>query len=557
MKLIPGSVLQFQSSAEERVFNLLKQVQLGPNDVALHSLNLGKHAYKRWGEADFLVVSTKGLFLIEVKGGRVACRNGVWEHTNRYGKVTKKRESPASQAASAFFALEKDYLKPRFRHELDGYPMGWGVLFEGIDRVVNPGSSALPELPDEITGYRVDCSGHSSLRSYLARLEEHWASKQRKGARSIPNHLVSEIVSFLRPNFEQVPPLNSQLNEFDVELCTLTEEQCDRLEELQENDRMMLSGGAGSGKTFLAMASARYDAADGRRVIFATRSPFLAELLKSHELPGNVSICALDEIPELIQARGKFDTLIIDEGQDLCQMETLDLLDKVVSGGLEKGRWRWFGDHNNQVSSAFPFDPDAMHYLQGISFRRRLSENIRNAPPIVETLHAIAPVDVGKPRTRGVGSEVKVHKVPSEEDIPQRVGTVLKDWVSDKNEVKRSDIAVLCPVEDGCAKILDNLNSRGIRSERLSRRMLSGNRRNSVVVATVDEFKGLERQVVCVAGLNAGDDKDLFRLRAYLSFSRANYTLAFVCLPEEASTMVLLEKEQLLNANTRGFSNAG
>ncbi|WP_170610718.1 nuclease-related domain-containing DEAD/DEAH box helicase [Ruegeria arenilitoris] len=557
MKLVPGSVLDFQSSAEERVFSLLKQVNLGPNDVALHSLNLGKHAYKRWGEADFLIVSTKGLFLIEVKGGRVACRNGVWEYTNRFGKITKKRESPASQAASAFFSLEKNYLRPRFRHELDGYPMGWGVLFEGIDRVVNPGNSALPELPDEITGYRVDCSGHNSLRSYLARLEAHWASNQRKGARTIPNHLVSDVVSFLRPNFEQVPPLNSQLNDFDAELCSLTQEQCDRLDELQENDRMMLAGGAGSGKTFLAMASARYDAAEGRQVVFATRSPFLAEMLKSHQVPENVTICSMDEIPELMETREPFDTLILDEGQDMCQMETLDLLDRVVVGGLEKGRWRWFGDHNNQVSSAYAFDPDALNFLQGLSFRRRLSENIRNAPPIVETLHAIAPVDVGKPRTRGVGSEVKVHKVQAEEDIPQRVGTILTGWISDKNEVNRSDIAVLCPDESRCESILKNLNSRGIRAERLSKRMLAGNRRNCVVVATIDEFKGLERQVVCVAGLAADQDKRLFSLRAYLSFSRANYTLAFVCLPGEASTMVELEKAQLRESNAKGVSNAG
>src|SRR6056297_2490927 len=157
MKLVPSAVLEFKSSAEERVFKLLEQVNFGPSDVALHSLNLGKHKYKRWGEIDFLLLTREGVIALEVKGGRVACRNGVWEYTNRFGNISRRKESPAGQASSAYFSLVDNYLKPRFRRDLDDIPSGWAVLFEGIDRVVSPGMSALPELPDEITGYRRDC----------------------------------------------------------------------------------------------------------------------------------------------------------------------------------------------------------------------------------------------------------------------------------------------------------------------------------------------------------------------------------------------------------------
>ncbi len=547
MKLVPSTILNSQSAAEERVFELLKQVNLGPNDVALHSLNLGNHEYKRWGEADFVIVSTKGLLLLEVKGGRVACRNGVWEFKNREGRITRKRESPAAQAGSAFFSLEKNYLRPRFRQELNGVPMGWGVLFEGIERVVTPGSSALPELPDEITGYRPDCAGHNTLRTFLEGVFSHWRENVHGKPRPMPSHLVSEVVSFLRPNFEKVPPLNSQLNEFNTELCTLTQEQCDRLDEVQENDRIMLLGGAGSGKTFLAMAAARYDAASDLSVLFVTRSPFLAETLSAHPLPGNVTICSLGELDARVAEHGQWDTLIVDEGQDMCQMETLDMLDKSVRGGWEKGRWRWFGDPNNQVSSAHPFDPDALGYLRGLSFQRKLSENIRNAPPIVETLHKVAPVDVGKPRSRGLGSEVKVHRVQNVEDISVRVRNVVSSWVSSpEKNVDRSDVAVLCPDEARCDEILDALKPSRIRAERLSKRALGGRRRNCVLVATIDEFKGLEKPVICVAGLGALDNEERFSLMAYAAFSRANHTLAFVCLDQEAHTMIKLEKRRVL-----------
>lgn len=129
--------------------------------------------------------------------------------------------------------------------------------------------------------------------------------------------------------------------------------------------------------------------------------------------------------------------------------------------------------------------------------------------------------------------------------------------MSSDNEVDRSSIAVLCPSEVGCDVVLSILNSKGVRAERLSKRMLSGKRRNCVVIATIDEFKGLERPVVCVAGLAAPEDTKLFSLRAYLAFSRANHTLTFVCEEREAQTIIELEKARLLSQKSEGGSNAG
>lgn len=58
---------------------MLRRLDLGRGAVALHSLNLPRHQYKRWAEADFIILCESGLLLLEVKGGRIACNNGVWE----------------------------------------------------------------------------------------------------------------------------------------------------------------------------------------------------------------------------------------------------------------------------------------------------------------------------------------------------------------------------------------------------------------------------------------------------------------------------------------------
>ena len=46
--------------------------------IILHSLGLHGHETKIWGEADIVVLSTKGIFALEVKGGKVSCNMGVW-----------------------------------------------------------------------------------------------------------------------------------------------------------------------------------------------------------------------------------------------------------------------------------------------------------------------------------------------------------------------------------------------------------------------------------------------------------------------------------------------
>ena len=69
MKLIPNSPCVETTGTERRVFSLLRNVDWGGvTGFALHSLNLAEHEYQRWGEIDFLVVGTKGLIAIEVKG---------------------------------------------------------------------------------------------------------------------------------------------------------------------------------------------------------------------------------------------------------------------------------------------------------------------------------------------------------------------------------------------------------------------------------------------------------------------------------------------------------
>ena len=104
MRMIPGEPLHTVSRAEMRVFDQLRAAFSKPDQngwFALHSLNLPRHEYKRFGEIDFVVCGPDGLFVLEIKGGRVSCHDGIWETTNRYGETERLRESPFKQAEGA------------------------------------------------------------------------------------------------------------------------------------------------------------------------------------------------------------------------------------------------------------------------------------------------------------------------------------------------------------------------------------------------------------------------------------------------------------------------
>ena len=93
-----------KSNAEKYLFDRLKK-ELDKNYIVMHSLGLARHGRNFSSEIDFLIVSQRGLLVLEVKGGRVRHEMGVWYFTNRYDETDSRRRSPMQQAREAMYAL--------------------------------------------------------------------------------------------------------------------------------------------------------------------------------------------------------------------------------------------------------------------------------------------------------------------------------------------------------------------------------------------------------------------------------------------------------------------
>ena len=106
-RMIPAQIDDsVDSSAEKRVFELLKTDPDTAGWTVLHSLGLARRPTGPYGEIDFvIVIPHEGVLCLEVKGGRLSCEGGIWRTVDRYGRVAELKKSPFAQAKDSMFAL--------------------------------------------------------------------------------------------------------------------------------------------------------------------------------------------------------------------------------------------------------------------------------------------------------------------------------------------------------------------------------------------------------------------------------------------------------------------
>ena len=93
-----------------------------------------------------------------------------------------------------------------------------------------------------------------------------------------------------------------------------------------------------------------------------------------------------------------YDEIVIDEAQDILRPNYLDILDLTLKDGLEKGRWRLFGDFEKQAI----YKSEASLTLEEVIEKRfpgsmvySLRDNCRNRPRVAEMVHLLGGLKPG------------------------------------------------------------------------------------------------------------------------------------------------------------------
>ena len=533
------------SAAERSVYVALRD-HLPPDYFVIHSLQLvgtsGNGIHDDM-EADFVVFAPeRGFLVIEVKGGGIEYDGASrkWFSVNREGRHPIK--DPFKQSM-------------RSKHEVLGFirsSRAWGgataprilaghaVLFPDVEVL-----RALegPDRPAQLMGGRPALSDPGAwVKSVFAFWEQNdrsWSPLGERGLRVVESLFCSKVTL--------KAPLALDIEREHLRQVQLTDRQARVLRMLSVRYRAAIAGGAGTGKTLLALRHAKELAASGKLTLLVCYNQALGDFLKRevqgleqlhaltfHDLCNwRVSVVRAGHGVDLFEearhmypgessadvqwpfalARSvefdpfRYDAIVVDEGQDFGDEWWLGL--ELILKDRDDSHFYVFYDPNQSVyrmAESFPITDAPL----------LLTENCRNTRPIHDSAyHYYTGFQVDPPDLEG--QEIVNISARDIRSQAAEVRKVVSALVSDE-KVSPEEIVVLV-VADGKAHYYEALRQLPAPTgTRWSFELLW--EPGAVLVDTARRFKGLEAAVVVLWGLDRLDDVRDRELK-YVSLSRA------------------------------------
>lgn len=508
----------------------------------------------RDGEADFIVlVPERGILIVEVKGGGVEFdpSTSKWTSVDRVGQRHYIKD-PFAQAM-------------REKHAIIGILKGdssWGavqpgrvtighaVLLADVDRV---DGMVGPHSPREIIGGSRDISG---CEQWILKALAYWngvafntplSLLTRKGMTAV------ETVLFRR--LEARPLLAAKLADEERVRIALTEQQSRVLRALGSRSHAAICGGAGTGKTLLALERARMCAQRGMKTLLLTYNRLLADFMK-HSAQGDEQLFAMSfhqlcdwrialanresgrdlakEAQIDFPSRGgseyfdlqlpfalalsteilpeRFDAIIVDEAQDF-RAEYWAGIELLHSAGPDHCFYVFY-DPNQAIYAQSPYSP-----IRDQPFL--LTSNCRNTQAIHDFAYQYFKGEPTDPPRENTGVPVEFRKSTSISSQATAIHASIVHMLANEG-VSATQIAVLVcgqPKSSYFDALSEKPLPRGSNWSIEAPAVATG-----VRIDTVRRFKGLEADIVFLWGVDSMSPDQLTEL-LYIGASRAKSRL--------------------------------
>lgn len=543
--MIPETISNDAPPGEIAVFEALKSNPGTDSWTVLHSVSIARHRSQPEGEADFIVVIPHiGILVVEVKSHRSVSydSSGYW----RLGGDAPTTRSPMEQASGNMHSV-RAFLNGR-TDLLQFVPVWRAVWFTAIER------AELVAIADRIDIRRDDLLGLEDLDAKqlpkaLMRVLKHFATDHRAGLTYVDMFtpaLATRVAEMLLPAVQVGDGSRiRQASERQRSIEEATEQQAMIIRMLEEVPRVIIDGGAGTGKTHVATRVARRAANRDQRVLLTMFNIYLEEHLREVMRGSEVEVRRIhaemmriaeveppadadkdwwgETLPKAALARmgdgfePPYDMLVIDEAQDLVPELTLDVLDRLVVGGLQHGLVWAAGDFQRQ--GIHHRDVEADDSLREFFVRRmsgatpiRLDRNVRSTPELVAFIERLIDGEYAAEVVREDAplQSAQLLRVADADEMDQTLPSVIE--MLRQEGWQDSEILILSPYRMGSARRCSNPALAELLSD--TNEVGSGIR-----FGTIHKFKGLEAPAVVLTDVSAATEAD--RNLLYVGATRA------------------------------------
>ena len=562
-RLIPSFIDETSPPGERDVYNMLAA---GPEDwTVLHSLDLAPWNSSRRTEIDFVaIIPDAGILCIEVKS------HGSIDYDGERWYPPSIKRSPFKQAADARFKLRRRLcdLSPY----AEGVPFLHCCIFPNARFEVRKNLSVSPWEVMDLDAFRSFKTSEEFCADLRRRMLEGLNDEGiRPLAVPIPPARVTNLVELCVPIQKRRPSAADEVRRRreDMEKC-LHEQQRPVLRLAEWNDRLLVTGGAGTGKTLIAMEIARRAAERGERVALVCYNRLVGDwmatkLSEGIPLPNLVVGSAMSLLMRMagvsapvaagadywgetvflqleerftdpdLGATAGFDYLIVDEAQDILGRPLLwECLTSLLTGGIETGRFALFGDVEHQVLGSRGALSDSLDVIQANArpVAWHLSENCRNFRMVGDSALRLSgfPANIysGYLRTGGSSDDIAYATYRN----PDEQLAMLKDLIQQAHAkgFKNRDITILSftAPEKGVAARLRAQGHRLLPAQTATDEMR---------YSSVQAFKGMESPVVIVTDIDLAMD-DLSRALFYTALTRSTSLVRVLCRNEDAARLL-------------------
>lgn len=519
--MYPKSISQYSpTDSEQIVFFELKQ-QLPDRFQVFYSVSWSftKNGKREKSEADFVVVSPDyGYLCLEVKGGSgIRVIDNEWtllDNTHGNRKLTR---SPYEQAEASMYYFRNAYSNEYSINYQGIYGAGVIYPFYSVEN-----AQKISDRPLECT---IDSNGLNDLHNRIKKMFKYWGGSSY-GFRIYGKEHHKAFVELIRKRIAIDAAAGALVKYKERQMDVINRVQDGYIYLLSNIRQFYIRGGAGTGKTWIAMKMAEYEAQKpGSDVLFLCVSKQLCKMARM-KLSNNIDVLDLETLlldiseepqrfsPPLFEGVidtikphiKQYDAVFIDEAQDFT--EELACLSKLLLKDENNSRLGVFYD-DIQVLREKSFGDAFMITTPPFLLR----ENIRNTLNIYQwtTTKTMLGMDVIANPVEGPSPITE--RINDIRHLTHRLENILKKFLEDEGLESSSLVILVENVEEFICKF-----NGSIAKWKFSQTTIENE--DEIRVSSVEDYKGLEADmIIYIHSLNTSDNMN------YIAYTRARYFL--------------------------------